>query len=99
MLQRWNCESKTKEPGPLAKICRRAGLRHLGWHALRHTYASHLVMRGASVMEVKELLGHSSIQMTMRYAHLSPSARKSAVALLDGHILGTLGGGGTKTAP
>lgn len=40
-------------------------------------------MRGANLMEVNELLGHSSIQMRMRYAHLSPSARKSVVALLD----------------
>lgn len=86
MLQRWHCESKSKkqrDDSPLMKVCRKAGLRRMGWHGLRHTYASHLVMRGANLMEVRELLGHASIQMTMRYAHLSPSARKSAVALLD----------------
>ena len=61
-------------------------------------------MRSASLTEVKELLGHSSITMTMRYAHLSPGARKSAVALLDhgtecqenGYRLGTAGEGGSK---
>lgn len=69
--------------GPLARICRKAGLRRVGWHMLRHTYASHLVMRGAKLIEVKELLGHASLEMTMRYAHLSPEARKAAVKLLD----------------
>ncbi|MGH1345633.1 MAG: tyrosine-type recombinase/integrase [Nannocystales bacterium] len=86
MLQRWHCESKSKlERGdsPLMKRCWEAGLRRMGWHGLRHTYASHLMMRGASVTQVKELLGHSSISMTMRYAHLSPNARRSAAALLD----------------
>lgn len=86
ILQRWHCESKSKrqrDDSPLMKICRRAGLRRMGWHGLRHTYASHLMMRGATPNEVMVLLGHSSITMTMRYVHLSPSARKSAVALLD----------------
>jgi hypothetical protein len=41
-------------------------------------------MRGAPLKAVQELLGHASIQMTMRYAHLTPCARRGAVELLDG---------------
>jgi integrase len=68
---------------PLWRALRRAGLRRVGWHALRHSFASHLVMRGAPLKTVQELLGHSTIEMTMRYAHLSPDARREAVQLLD----------------
>jgi integrase len=67
----------------LARACKRASLRHVGWHVLRHTFASHLVMRGAPLKAVQELLGHATIQMTMRYAHLSPDVARSAVKLLD----------------
>ncbi len=69
---------------PLESACKRAGLRRIGWHVLRHTFASHLVMRGVSLKTVQELLGHASIQMTMRYAHLMPDAKLSAVHVLDG---------------
>jgi site-specific recombinase XerD len=68
---------------PLEAACRKAGLAKRGWHALRHSFASHLAMRGASAKEVQELLGHGSLQMTMRYMHLSPQARRDAVRLLD----------------
>jgi integrase len=52
-------------------------------HDLRHTYAAKLVKRGVPLLEVSKLLGHSSIQMTMRYAHLAPDQLESAVAKLD----------------
>ena len=75
---------------PLWRACKRASLRQIGWHVLRHTFASHLVMRGATLKAVQELLGHADIRMTMRYAHLSPSARREAVELLDrGQYLGS----------
>lgn len=68
---------------PIEAAGRKAGLTKKGWHVLRHTFASHLAMRGASAKEVQELLGHGSLQMTMRYMHLSPKARRDAVRLLD----------------
>lgn len=68
---------------PLDRIARRAGLREIGWHVLRHTFASHLFMRGALPKAVQELMGHATLQMTLRYAHLSPDARREAVRLLD----------------
>lgn len=74
---------RDKPRHPLHRACRRAGLRLIGWHALRHTFASHLVMRGAPIRAVQELLGHASIEMTMRYAHLSPEVARETVRLLD----------------
>ncbi len=68
---------------PLDRACKAAGLRHISWHVLRHTFASHLIMRGAPIRVVQELLGHSTITMTMRYSHLSPEAKHDAVRLLD----------------
>jgi integrase len=68
---------------PLWRACRTAGLRRIGWHVLRHTFASHLVMRGVPLKAVQELMGHATIEMTMRYAHLSPEMRTDSVDLLD----------------
>lgn len=62
----------------------RAGLEDFRFHDLRHTFASHLIMRGGSLKDVQELLGHKTMTMTLRYAHLSQEHKKAAVNLLKG---------------
>lgn len=67
------------------KILRDAGYQWsgVGCHAFRHTFASHLVINGASIYDVQKLLGHKSITMTQVYAHLSENATRRAVDLID----------------
>jgi site-specific recombinase XerD len=77
--------------------CKRAGLRHVQWHVLRHSFASQLVMAGVSLKVVQELMGHATLEMTMRYAHLAPSMHVDAVAKLD-TLSNTTGGGGKDAA-
>jgi integrase len=62
--------------------CRRAGIEDFHFHDLRHTFASHLVMKGANLKAVQRLLGHSDSKMTDRYSHLSPDHLKESVSLL-----------------
>jgi integrase len=63
--------------------CKRAGLRVIGSHVLRHTFCSHLAMRGAAPKAIQELVGHSTLSMTLRYMHLAPSALHEAIGLLN----------------
>ena len=67
----------------IARVRKKAGLRKIGWHTLRHTFASHLVMRGVPLTAVQMLMGHSSVNTTMRYAHLAPSTLRAAIDLLN----------------
>ena len=59
-----------------------AGIREFTWYCLRHTFASRLVMAGVDLRTVAELMGHKTIQMTMRYAHLAPEHNLAAVERL-----------------
>jgi site-specific recombinase XerD len=69
----------------LKKACRKACLNDVTWHTFRHTFASRLTRNGADLVTVKELLGHSSVSVTMRYAHTNHEAKKRAVELIAGN--------------
>jgi integrase len=61
---------------------RKAEIQGFTWHCLRHTFASRLVMAGVDIRTVAELMGHKTLQMTMRYAHIGQSHAASAVSRL-----------------
>lgn len=66
------------------EACEKAKVKDFRWHDLRHTFASRLIMAGADIRTVQELLGHASIVMTMKYSHLSAEHRKRAVSKKEG---------------
>ncbi|HBT97742.1 MAG TPA: hypothetical protein DEB25_09005 [Desulfobulbaceae bacterium] len=80
-----------KSPRVFRKAIKDSGLndgitdrRHkVVFHTLRHTFASWLVQAGYPIVLVSQLLGHSSINVTMRYAHLAPSQAREAVNLIS----------------
>ncbi len=81
------CDEKGQRIGNVRRAfetaCRRIGLEDFRIHDLRHTCAAWLVSAGVALAEVRDLLGHASITMTERYAHLAPENVRAAVAVLD----------------
>lgn len=75
--------SRTEIDTILRHSHKRAKLRAFGWHVMRHTFCSHLAMRGVPVRTIQELAGHASITTTMRYMHLTQSAVDEAVRVLE----------------
>ena len=67
----------------LALASAKAGLPRITLHTLRHTFASQLAMKGVSIAVIQQLLGHTDIKTTMRYAHLSQNSLIEAVQQLE----------------
>ena len=74
--------SRTTVYAAFNRACAAAGISDFHWHDLRHTFASHLVMAGVDIRTVQELLGHKTLEMTMRYSHLAPAHKAAAVEKL-----------------
>ena len=79
------------------KATSRAKLKDVTFHTLRHTCAIHLAIAGVDLVTVREIMRHKSIEMTLRYAHLSPSHKKAAVDAL-GNALAAGAGSEAKSA-
>jgi integrase len=67
---------------------KKAGIDDFTWHDTRHTFASRLAMMDVPLRHIADLLGHATIQMTMKYAHLAPSYKLNAVGKLDAFEVG-----------
>jgi integrase len=72
------------------KVLKRARISKFRWHDLRHHFASRLVQKGVPLNTVRDLLGHGSVGMSLRYAHLAPDQRREAVSKLNERPLLTL---------
>jgi integrase len=62
---------------------KRAGSTKIRFHDLRHTFASHFMMNGGNIYDLQKILGHSSVKMTERYAHLSPNHLSDAMKIVS----------------
>jgi len=68
---------------PFETALKRAEIADFKWHDLRHSCASYLAMNGASLAEIAEILGHKTLQMVKRYAHLSEAHTSKVVARMN----------------
>jgi integrase len=76
-------EVRTSFKTAWAKLLKRANITKFRWHDLRHHFASRLVQVGVPLNAVRDLLGHSSVATSLRYAHLASDQRREAVAKLN----------------
>jgi site-specific recombinase XerD len=72
---------------PWETALKRAGIEDFRWHDLRHSTASYLAMNGASLAEIAEVLGHKTLAMVKRYAHLSEAHTASVVEKMNMRFL------------
>jgi integrase len=79
-------------------VIEEAKIQNFTWHDLRHTFCSRLIMAGVDLKTAQTLMGHKTISMTARYAHLSSAHLDTAVEKLDGKTKVTISSGGSRRA-
>lgn len=97
-IRRWLRAAHRKAGLPLVGNARREKDRGAGIHRLRHTFCSHLAMSGAPAKAIQELAGHADLKTTLRYMHLSPGDKASAIAGLQGYVAAGAGPTAAKAA-
>jgi site-specific recombinase XerD len=70
----------------LPRACKLGAIRTVRWHALRHTFCTHLAMRGAPAKAIQEAAGHISLATTLKYMHLAPRVLDDAIGLLEKEV-------------
>lgn len=81
--QNGRCFDTTNQRRIFNRIIKKAGLKGIGWHSLRHSCASHLAMQGVDLPTIAQILGHSQISTTMVYTHLTKDHAKAAIERLN----------------
>jgi integrase len=82
----------------LPRACKLGGIRTVRWHALRHTFCTHLAMRGAPAKAIQEAAGHASLTTTLKYMHLAPRVLDDAIGLLEKDVAWQQSGKGNEKA-
>jgi site-specific recombinase XerD len=77
------CFNSTNHKHLFPRIIKKAGLKKVGFHHFRHTFASHLCLQGVDLYTIAQLLGHSNITVTQQYAHLTKDHIKASVEKLN----------------
>lgn len=75
-----------------ARACAQAGVKDIGVHGLRHTFASNYMMSGGNVYDLQKILGHSDIRTTERYAHLAAAHLQARSSVVEFGIAGAAAG-------
>jgi len=79
--------SRSSASKALERMCKRVGIRKIGWHTLRHTFATRLAAKGTPLLDLQALLGHKSLKMVQRYAHVTPERLRRAIMSLDHELI------------
>jgi len=94
VFKKWYDQTEDDDLFPIASfktawnaVIKDAKIKDFTFHDLRHDFASRLVMSGVDLKTIQELLGHADLTMTLRYSHLAPSHKVSAVERLVGNEL------------